>query len=97
MTLVFTAAYAFLGARFLVEYFAAPSIPFVQWIREMTDHVYRPLGVFFATGHDRAGHPIAWALLVAIAAVAVLQIFVVRWLRRVARPRASDDFDDDLS
>ncbi|HEY2517163.1 MAG TPA: hypothetical protein VGI39_40095 [Polyangiaceae bacterium] len=91
LTLVFSAAYALLITRFLVEYVAAPAVPFVEWIRMVTDRVYLPLRAFVATGHDRAGHPLAWAVLVALAAIAVAQLLVVSSLRRIARPRLGHD------
>ena len=48
------------------------------------------LCALFAAGHDPAGHPIAWSLLVAIAACAIVQFFLVSWLREVARPGLSE-------
>jgi uncharacterized protein YggT (Ycf19 family) len=87
LSVAFSLVYALLAARFLFEYVAAPAVPFVQFIREWTDAVYQPLRAVVANGHDRAGHPIAWALVIAFAACALLQIGVVASLRRVARPR----------
>lgn len=91
LTLAFAAAYALLITRFLVEYIAAPSVPFVEWIRMVTDRVYLPLRAFIATGHDRAGHPIAWALLAALGATAIVQMLLTTSLRRIARPRLGHD------
>ena len=91
LTLAFSAAYALLLTRFVVEYTAAPPVPFVEWIRMITDRVYLPLRAFIATGHDRAGHPIAWALLAALGATAIAHLLVTSSLRRMARPRLEDD------
>jgi hypothetical protein len=90
ISLLFAGVYALLGARLLIEYVRAPSVPFVQWISEWTNRVYLPLRAFIPNGHDRAGHPIAWAVLAAIAAFAIVHALLVGSLRRLARPRIEE-------
>ena len=87
---LFSIAYAVLGARFLLVYVQARPTPFGAWIAKATDFVYLPVRALIRDGHDRAGHPVAWALLIAIALGAVVQLCVVSWLRGVARPRLED-------
>ncbi len=90
-TVLFSIVYALLATRFLLEYVRAPASPFVAWVERVTNVVYVPLHAFIANGQDPAGHPIAWAVLVAIAGFAVLQASLVSWLRRIARPRIEED------
>jgi hypothetical protein len=91
LSLAFSFAYALLVARFVFEYVKAPPLPFVQWVGQVTNAVYHPLSAVVANGHDRAGHPIAWAILVALLGCALLQAGLVSSLKRLARPRR--DFD----
>ena len=93
VNVVFAALYALLVTRFLIEYVrAAPSV-FVQWIARASDTAYVPVRELFANGHDAAGHPIAWALLVCLAVAAVIHGSVVSLLRNAARPHAEQDED----
>ncbi|MGO8992720.1 MAG: hypothetical protein ACLQVI_05295 [Polyangiaceae bacterium] len=91
VSFLFSLVYAALATRFLLEYVQAPASRFGYWVGRVTDVAYVPLRVFFRTGHDPAGHPVAWALLVAIVAFAVVQWSLVSWLRDVARPTLEED------
>jgi uncharacterized protein YggT (Ycf19 family) len=88
---LFVLVYGALVARFLLVYVQAAQSPFVYWINRVTDPVFRPIQLLIANGRDAAGHPVAWAILIAIGASAVLQWSVVAMLRGVARPRLDDD------
>jgi uncharacterized protein YggT (Ycf19 family) len=87
LSILFAVVYAALGARFLLRYVQAPSSPFVLWVDRLTDRVYVPLRALVPDGSDRAGHPLAWSLLLAIAACALAQWCVIAFLRDVSRPR----------
>jgi hypothetical protein len=87
VSFLFSVAYAALGARFLLIYVQARPTQLGEWLAKGTDFLYVPLRAVIHNGHDRAGHPVAWALLAAIAAGAVVQLCLVSWLRRAARPR----------
>jgi uncharacterized protein YggT (Ycf19 family) len=88
---LFSLVYGALVARFLFEYVQPAPSPFVRWVAMVTDPVYRPLRQLFANGRDAAGHPVAWAILIAIGACAIVQWSVVALLRGVARPRIEED------
>jgi uncharacterized protein YggT (Ycf19 family) len=90
VSVLFALVYAALITRFVLLYAAAPASQFMYWLGKVTNVVYVPLRVFIADGRDPAGHPIAWSLLVAIAACAIVQFFLVSWLREVARPGLSE-------
>ena len=49
------------------------------------DFFYAPFKGILANGHDPAGHPIAWSLVIAFAAYAILHGLIVSLLR-AARP-----------
>jgi putative effector of murein hydrolase LrgA (UPF0299 family) len=87
VSVLFSLVYAALVTRFLLVYVQAGPSPFAQWVAKATNVVYLPLRSVFADGHDSAGHPVAWAILLVIAAGAVVQWSVVSWLREVARPK----------
>jgi uncharacterized protein YggT (Ycf19 family) len=87
----FAVVYAVLATRFVLEYVQAGPSQFVQWVAQLTNPVFVPMRVLFATGSDPAGHPIAWSLLVAIGALVVVQMTLVGWLREVARPGVDAD------
>jgi len=86
LNVLFTAVYAVLATRFLLVYVQAAPSPFEHWVARITDVIYLPLKQVFANGHDPAGHPLAWGLVVAAVVLVVVQWSVVRWLREVARP-----------
>jgi hypothetical protein len=90
ISFLFSLAYAALITRFVLMYAEAPASHFVYWLGKITNVVYLPLHAFIADGHDPAGHPIAWSLLVAIGACIVVQWSIVSWLRDVARPGISE-------
>jgi hypothetical protein len=90
VTALFTVAYAALVARFLLVYVQAGSSPFAAWLATVTNVVYLPIRALVRDGHDPAGHPVAWALLVVIALAAVVQVLLVTWLRGVTRPRSEE-------
>jgi hypothetical protein len=87
---LFTLVYLLLGARFVAEYVRAPVVPLVAWLDRATDVVYVPLRQHLANGHDAAGHPLAWAILAALATAGLVHRAVVSLLRNVARPREDD-------
>ena len=93
VNVLFAVLYALFLTRFLLEYVRAAPSPFAQWIARATDTAYLPVRELFANGHDSAGHPIAWALLVCVAAAAVVHGSVVSLLRNAARPHAEEDDD----
>jgi uncharacterized protein YggT (Ycf19 family) len=90
VSILFSLAYAALITRFVLLYAAAPASQFMYWLGKVTNVVYVPLHAFIADGHDPAGHLIAWSLLAAIAVCAIVQFFLVSWLRDVARPGLSE-------
>jgi uncharacterized protein YggT (Ycf19 family) len=88
---LFVLVYGVLVARFLLVYVQAAQSPFVYWVDRVTDPAYRPIRLLVANGRDAAGHPVAWAILLAIAACAVVQWSLVAMLRGVGRPRLEED------
>ena len=90
VNVLFALAYGALMARFLLVYVQARPSPVGQWIARVTDVVYLPIRTLIADGHDRAGHPVAWALLLAIGALALVQWAAIAWLRDVARPKLEE-------
>ena len=93
LSILCSLVYGVLAARFLLEYVQARPSPFVRGVAKVTDCVYLPLRHWVANGRDPAGHPVAWAILIAIGILAVAQWSIIRLLRDVARPRL--DVDDD--
>jgi uncharacterized protein YggT (Ycf19 family) len=87
----FALVYVVLATRFVLEYVGARPSVFAQWVARLTNPLFIPLRGLFATGHDPAGHPVAWSLLVAIGACAVVQWVLVSWLRDVARPGVTEE------
>jgi len=83
--LIFGALYVLLGVRFVLEYVRARPVPFVQMIDRWSDFFYAPFKGILANGHDPAGHPIAWSLVIAFAAYVILHGLIVSLLR-AARP-----------
>src|SRR5450432_329752 len=81
VSFLFSLVYGLLVTRFLLVYVQAGPSPFVLWVTRATDLVCLPLRHVFADGKDPAGHPVAWAILLLIAAFAVVQWGVVSWLR----------------
>lgn len=90
VSFLFSLVYALLTARFLLVYVQAPPSKFAYWVARITDPAYHPLRQVFANGKDPAGHPVAWAILILIAACAVVQWSLVSWLREVGRPRLEE-------
>jgi hypothetical protein len=82
----FSVVYTMLATRFVLEYVQAGSSGFTQWIARLTDAIYVPMSTLFENGHDPAGHPIPWSLLIAIGGFAVIHGVLVSWLREVAPP-----------
>jgi hypothetical protein len=93
LSVLFSLVYGVLAARFLLEYVQASPSPFVVTVAKITDYVCIPLRRAFANGHDPAGHPVAWSIVVAIAAFALVHWVILHWLRDVARPRLELDAD----
>ena len=91
LNVVFTLVYALLTTRFLLDYVSAPPVPFVEWIAVCTNPIYLPLRAVFPNGHDPAGHPLAWSLLLLGVACALLQGVLVKLLQRAAPPRPAED------
>jgi hypothetical protein len=90
VSFLFALVYGLLVARFLFVYVQASPSPFVLWVGKTTDVVYLPLRQLLADGRDPAGHPLAWSILLVIAACAVVQWSVVSWLREIARPKLQE-------
>ena len=90
LSVLFSLVYGALVARFLLLYVQARPSPFEHWVATITNFAYVPLRELFKDGRDAAGHPVAWSLLVAVAACAVLQWSLIRVLREVARPRLEE-------
>ena len=86
----FGVLYALLGLRFLLIYVEAREVPAVAFIDRLTERFYAPFRGIVASGSDGAGHPIAWALLMAIVAYALLNALIVALLR-MARLRGDED------
>jgi uncharacterized protein YggT (Ycf19 family) len=93
LNVLFTAVYALLATRFLLVYVQAAPSPFAYWVARATDPVYVPLRELFKNGHDAAGHPLAWALVITMLALVAVQWSLVSWLREVARPGIPVDDD----
>jgi len=93
LSVLFSLVYGILAARFLLEYVQAGPSPFVGAVAKVTDYVYLPLRHAFANGHDPAGHPVAWSIVVAIGAFALVHWVIIHWLRDVARPRLEIEAD----
>jgi uncharacterized protein YggT (Ycf19 family) len=91
LNVLFALAYGALATRFLLHYVQVSSSPFVAWLARVTDPVYVPLRALVADGKDPAGHPVAWALLIAIGAFAVVQLCIISLLRGLSRPRLELD------
>jgi hypothetical protein len=91
VNVLFSAAEGLLFIRFLLIYVQAGASSFTRGVARATDIAYVPMRELFGDGHDAAGHPLAWALVVAGLALAVLQWSIVSWLRDVARPGVPDE------
>src|SRR6185312_7973326 len=72
VSFLFGLLYLLLGTRFVLEYVEARPVPFVRTIDQWSDVFYAPFKGILANGHDPAGHPIAWALVVAFVAYVIL-------------------------
>jgi uncharacterized protein YggT (Ycf19 family) len=89
---LFGVLYALLAIRFVIAYVEAREVPFVAFIHQLTEPFFHPFSGILANGHDPAGHPIAWSIVVAIVAYALLNALVVAILRAIGRP--SPPIDD---
>jgi uncharacterized protein YggT (Ycf19 family) len=86
---LFGLLYLLLAIRFVLEYVEARPVPFVQAIDRWSDVFYAPFRGIVANGHDGAGHPIAWSLVIAFGAYVILHAAIVALLR-MARARDDD-------
>ena len=87
VSFLFGILYMLLGIRFVLEYVSARHVAFVDLIDRATDPFYRPFHGILANGHDAAGHPLAWSILVALGAYVLLHAAIVGLLRMTARAR----------
>ena len=88
---LFGLLYALLATRFFLEYIQARQVGFVIAIQQWSDVFYRPFRGILANGRDMAGHPIAWAIVVALGAYIVLHAAIVSLLRLLNRPHIDAD------
>ena len=82
---LFGVLYALFVVRFVLEYVGARPVGFVQMINQGTDVIYRPFRGIVANGSDPGGHPIAWSLVIALVAYALLNAAIVSLLRMATR------------
>ena len=83
--------YALLATRFFLEYIQARQVRFVLAIQDWSNVFYRPFRGILADGHDAAGHPIVWAIVVALGAYMILHAAIVSLLHLVNRPHVETD------
>jgi len=88
---LFGVLYALFATRFVLEYIQARQVRFVDLINEWTMPFYRPFQGIVANGHDGAGHPIAWSIVIAAAAFMLLHAGIVGILRMLNRPHVDAD------
>ena len=85
---LFGVLYALFATRFVLVYIEARGVGFVQMVTQWTEPLYRPFRGIVADGHDPGGHPIAWSIVVAVLAYALLHAGIVGLLRMISRPHA---------
>ena len=88
---LFGVLYAFLGVRFVLDYIQARQVGFVDFIDRATEPFFHPFQGIVANGRDAAGHPLAWSILIAMAAYVLLHAGITGILRMMARARVEED------
>ena len=88
---LFGVLYALLATRFVLVYVQARNTVFGSRINEATAPVVHPFQGVIANGHDPAGHPIACSIVLCVAAVALVNVVVVRALRTPGKPASPVD------
>lgn len=87
---LFGVLYTLFATRFVLDYIQARPVRFTELITELTQPFYRPFQGIVANGTDGAGHPIAWSIVIAALAFALLHAGVVGILRMMNRPHEVD-------
>jgi uncharacterized protein YggT (Ycf19 family) len=90
VSFLFGLLYLLLGIRFLLVYFEARPVPFVEAIDRWSSVFYAPFRGILPDGHDAAGHPLAWSIVIAFVAYGILHAIIVALLR-TARARDVED------
>lgn len=90
-TLIFKLAYVLFVARFAIEYLQVKLVGQLQIAAQYMDRVIQPFRDFVTIGRDRAGHPLDWAILLALVACAVVHLWIVGALRLIARAPAPEN------
>jgi len=88
---LFGVLYTLFATRFILEYIQARPVRFTELIAEWSQPFYRPFQGIVSNGHDGAGHPIAWSIVIAAAAFALLHAGIVGLLRMLNRPHHETD------
>jgi uncharacterized protein YggT (Ycf19 family) len=83
---IFGVLYVLLLTRLVLAYVEARTVPFVQWLNQVTSPFFHPFNGIIAEGHDPGGHPIAWSIVAAIIAYGLVNALIVSILRAVNRP-----------
>lgn len=88
LSAVFGVLYAFLGLRFVLTYLGAnQGAGFSRFVFGVSEAFYLPFRALVPNGSDGAGHPIAWSILLAIVAYALLHAGLRSLVRMASRPR----------
>ncbi len=90
VNVLFGVVYLLLAVRLVLAYVEARAVPFVLWIDHVTAPLFHPFSGIIADGRDPGGHPIAWSLVAALVAYALLNGLIVSLLRAVNRPLAEE-------
>jgi uncharacterized protein YggT (Ycf19 family) len=85
---LFGLLYTLFVVRFVLEYIGARPVGFVQLIQQWSEPFYHPFRGIVANGSDPGGHPLAWSIVIAVVAYALLNAAIVALLRMATR--ASD-------
>jgi uncharacterized protein YggT (Ycf19 family) len=86
VNVLFGVLYVLLLGRLVLAYVEARPVPFVAWLNSVTGPFFHPFNGIIAEGHDPGGHPIAWSIVAAIIAYALVNALIVTLLRAVNRP-----------
>jgi uncharacterized protein YggT (Ycf19 family) len=88
---LFGVLYLLLATRFVLEYIQANrGSGFVQFIETVSNPFYAPFRRIVANGSDGAGHPIVWAIVIALVAYVILHAVIAQLLRMLARAPVDD-------
>jgi uncharacterized protein YggT (Ycf19 family) len=80
---LFGVLYVLFGMRFLLDYIEARPVPFVAMIDASTNELLSPFRGIVANGHDGAGHPLVWWILIGAAVYLLAHAAIIRALRAV--------------